>query len=107
MIFSPLRPPIAVKLTVVIALTGAILATPGRAASSDEEAACAPDAFRLCSSEIPDVNRITACMERQKASLSPACRVFFQTSEPTGNRSASKALKPGSLTPIKSKKANS
>jgi len=44
----------------------------------EEEQACSGDAFRLCSSEIPDVDRITACMVQKRDQLSPACRVFFR-----------------------------
>ena len=36
--------------------------------------ACTPDAFRLCSAEMPDVPRITACIRRNFRSRSPACR---------------------------------
>jgi hypothetical protein len=38
---------------------------------------CTGDVFRLCSSEIPSVERITACMHRQRASLSEGCRRVF------------------------------
>jgi len=36
----------------------------------DQRRLCTGDVFRLCSSEIPDVGRITACMRRQRASPS-------------------------------------
>jgi hypothetical protein len=39
---------------------------------------CAGDAFRLCSSEIPDVSRITACMLKQRASLSAGWRTAME-----------------------------
>jgi hypothetical protein len=45
----------------------------------DEQQACSGDAFRLCSSEIPDVDRITACMVQNREQLSPGCRVFFRS----------------------------
>jgi hypothetical protein len=35
--------------------------------------ACTPDVMRLCNAEVPDVARITACMKRNRANLSPAC----------------------------------
>jgi hypothetical protein len=38
---------------------------------------CTGDVLRLCSSEIPDVERITACMRRQHANLSEGCRRVF------------------------------
>lgn len=62
----------------VIALAAALLPTRGEAYSQDQQSACTPDAFRLCSSDIPDVDRITVCMIRNKAQLSPACRAFFR-----------------------------
>jgi hypothetical protein len=43
----------------------------------EQQQACSGDAFRLCSSEIPDVDRITACMIRNKTQLSPECRAQF------------------------------
>ncbi|HLH12407.1 MAG TPA: hypothetical protein VKV77_11080 [Methylovirgula sp.] len=47
--------------------------------TAEQRAACTPDALRLCSSEIPDVGKIVACMQAKMASLSPACRAVFQT----------------------------
>jgi hypothetical protein len=41
--------------------------------TSAERAACKPDVFRLCASEIPNVGRIVACMKRERSKLSPAC----------------------------------
>jgi len=45
--------------------------------SASERAACTPDVFRLCSSEIPNVTKIIACLKEKKASLSPGCRIAF------------------------------
>jgi hypothetical protein len=44
---------------------------------ADQQRLCTGDVFRLCSSEIPSVERITACMMRQRASLSEGCRRVF------------------------------
>ena len=52
----------------------------------DQRRMCTGDVFRLCSSEIPSVERITACMKRQHANLSEGCRRVF--GKPT-ERSAS------------------
>ncbi len=60
------------------ALAALLLPGRGEAYTPDQQQACTPDAFRLCGPEIPDVDRITACMIRNKAQLSPACRVFFR-----------------------------
>ncbi len=54
-----------------------VFATASHAYSSEQRAACTPDAFRLCSSEIPNIPGITACMRRQKSQLSPACKAVF------------------------------
>ena len=49
-----------------------------RAYTAEEQQACSGDAFALCSAEIPDVERVTVCMVRNKSRLSPACRVYFR-----------------------------
>src|SRR6266436_1720595 len=38
---------------------------------------CTGDAFRLCSSEIPNIPRITACMIKARAQLSSGCRAVM------------------------------
>lgn len=43
----------------------------------DQRRLCTGDVFRLCSSEIPDRDRIVACMMKQRASLSDGCRSVF------------------------------
>ncbi len=55
-----------------------MLPTAGRAYTPEQQQACTGDAFRICSSEIPDVDRVTVCMIRNKAQLSPGCRAFFR-----------------------------
>ena len=50
----------------------------GWAYTADQQQACMGDAFSLCGSEIPDVQRVTACMVRKQAELSPGCRVYFR-----------------------------
>ena len=40
----------------------------------DEQMACTPDVFRLCSSEIPSEDRIVVCLNKKISQLSPACR---------------------------------
>jgi hypothetical protein len=61
----------------------------------EEEQACTGDAFRLCSSDIPDVDRVTACMVRNQSQLSPGCRVFFRPGpEPAAAGGAPVDIKP-------------
>ena len=42
--------------------------------SAEAQQMCTGDAFRLCSSEIPNIPAITACMVKHKADLSAGCR---------------------------------
>jgi hypothetical protein len=46
--------------------------------TADQQALCTDDAFRLCGSAIPDVDRVTACMVQKQAQLSPGCAQFFR-----------------------------
>jgi hypothetical protein len=68
---------------------------------------CASDAMRLCSSEIPDVDRITACMVRQRASLSDGCKAVFRKEAPASATAVSyapaKPAKPINLVPARVK----
>ena len=45
--------------------------------SPEAQQMCTGDAFRLCSSEIPDIPRVTACMIKQRARLSAGCRTVM------------------------------
>jgi hypothetical protein len=64
--------------TLSCALSFLLWPVAARAYTAEEQQACSNDAFRLCSAEIPDVDRITVCMIRNKSQLSPGCRVFFR-----------------------------
>ena len=80
----------------------ALAATPASAIdySAEQEKYCTGDAFRLCSNEIPDVDRITACMVRLQNYLSPACRAVFITEpEPPARAGSGRSRKPLSLRP--------
>ena len=68
--------PVAVlvaTLSVFLALPGA-----GHAYTPEQQQACSDDAFRLCQADIPDIDRITVCMIRNKSQLSPRCRAYFE-----------------------------
>ncbi len=60
----------------------------------EQQQACMPDAFRLCSSEIPDVGRITACMVHNRSQLSPQCRAFFRNGAEAGEVAGDPAGRP-------------
>ena len=78
----------------------------------EQEQACTNDAFRLCGPDIPDVDRVTACMVRNQSQLSPGCRVYFKPEPAVTPVAAGRPLsigpassrKPVSATPKKPKK---
>ncbi len=51
--------------------------------SPEQRAACAPDAFRLCSAYIPDATQVEGCLRQRKSDLSEACRAVFEHSAAT------------------------
>ena len=55
----------------------ALSSTSSFAFSAEAQQMCTGDAFRLCSSEIPNIPRITACMVKQRANLSVGCRAVM------------------------------
>lgn len=74
----------------VLALMAGLTSFPGTgfAYTQEQKMACMPDAFRLCSGEIPNIPAITACMRRQKAALSPACKAVFDKNLTVAERDA-------------------
>ena len=66
-----------VLTTLAVAGSLTVFAQAANAYTNDQRIACTPDAFRLCSSEIPNIDGITACMRKQKSSLSAACKAVF------------------------------
>jgi hypothetical protein len=66
------------SLAIAVALLSTFPITAARAYTPEQQQLCTGDALRLCSSEIPDVDRITACMARQRAALSEGCRAVFR-----------------------------
>ncbi|WP_027580677.1 hypothetical protein [Bradyrhizobium sp. Ai1a-2] len=68
------------KVSLVLALAVSISALSSSASlafSSEAQQMCTGDAFRLCSAEIPDVPKITACMYRHRSELSGGCRAVM------------------------------
>ena len=61
----------------VAAAFSAVTSTSGFAFSAEAQQMCTGDAFRLCSAEIPNIPKITACMMKQRASLSSGCRAVM------------------------------
>ena len=72
-----------IALGVVLAIGGIV--APGAAfaeeyrGTMEQQMACTPDVWRLCSDQIPDVSRITACLQQNTPQLSSGCRAVFQS----------------------------
>ena len=68
------------QAALVLAITtsfSALSSSASFAFSAEAQQMCTGDAFRLCSSEIPNIPKITACMMKQRASLSSGCRAVM------------------------------
>ena len=76
---------------------------PASAYTPEQQQACSGDAFRLCGPEIPDVDRVTACMIRNKSQLSPGCRAFFRPGPESDESAATPAGRPMAIKPAANK----
>ncbi len=85
MISKTRRPCIAALAMMLCATTASAQENRG---TPEQRAACTPDAFRLCSSFIPDPASVEQCLRQNKSDLSDACRsVFEQSASPVVSRS--------------------
>jgi hypothetical protein len=72
------------KLTVrALMLIGSLACQPVASAGDgrgtpEQQAACTPDAFRLCFNYFPDPDRVEACLRQRKPDLSSSCRAVFE-----------------------------
>jgi hypothetical protein len=92
------------KLLVATSFAFAMLTTASFAYTQEQQQMCTGDAMRLCSSEIPDVERVTACMVQKRAQLSDGCKAVFHYVPPATATPASysaKTSRPMNLTPHK------
>jgi hypothetical protein len=95
------------KTIIATAFMFGMLTSASYAHSPEQEQLCTGDAMRLCGSEIPNVERVTACMIRQKAQLSAGCRSVFApapAATPVAYKpSPAKTSKPMNLVPARVK----
>jgi len=72
-----------VVLTLALPLGGAVILSAARAeeyrGTWEQQMACTPDVWRFCGDQIPDVNRIVACLQQNAPNLSSGCRAVFQS----------------------------
>ena len=96
-----------IQLGMLLAFALGISISPaiGQGYTPEQEQACTGDAFRLCSSEIPDISRVTACMVAKKSQLSPACRAQFRPDPEPREAAARPAGRPTVIRPAAPRKA--
>jgi hypothetical protein len=61
--------------------------TASLAYTAEAQEMCTGDAFRLCSSDIPNISKITACMFKHRTELSPGCRAVMDKDLARGAKS--------------------
>ena len=88
-----------------MALAVSISPAAGQGYTPEQEQACTGDAFRLCSAEIPDVDRVTACMVAKKSQLSPPCRAQFRPDPEPREAAVRPAGRPTVIRPATPRKA--
>ncbi len=89
----------ALRISLIISLgiaisTGAGVAVQDAASAQEyrgtmeQQIACTPDVFRLCCEQVPDVNRIVACLRQNTDRLSGPCRAVFDSNAGASDQSA-------------------
>ena len=63
-----------IGFAVTFALSVFSMSTASYAYTAEEQRLCMSDAFKFCSSEIPNIDKVTACLQKNKAQLSPGCK---------------------------------
>ena len=70
------------QLLIATTFAFAMLTSVSQAYTQEQQQMCTGDAMRLCGAEIPDGDRVTACMMRQRALPSDGCKAVFQYAPP-------------------------
>lgn len=72
-----------IVLSLAIAIGGLGAAAPALSqeyrGTWEQQMACTPDVWRLCGDQIPDTNRIVACLRQNTPQLSSGCRAVFES----------------------------
>src|SRR3954468_10306068 len=72
---------IVLGLAVAIAGIGAVTSASSQEyrGTWEQQMACTPDVWRLCSDQVPDVGRIVTCLRQNTPQLSNNCRAVFES----------------------------
>jgi hypothetical protein len=63
--------------TLLVSIAAGASANAQYRGTPEMQQACTPDVMRLCNDYVPDVDKIVACMTRNRANLSQACGDIF------------------------------
>ncbi len=76
-----MRVPQMVFMMSAVVACGAVspVAAQDERGTSEQQMACTPDVWRLCSDQIPDRDRIVSCLRQNTPQLSGACRAVFES----------------------------
>ncbi|MCK1515453.1 hypothetical protein IVB22_23445 [Bradyrhizobium sp. 190] len=77
-----------IALLFALAVAATALSAQPSLAFSEAQQMCTGDAMRLCGHEVPNVQRITACMVRNRAQVSPGCRAVMDREAAARRRAA-------------------
>ena len=61
----------------------------------EQQLACTGDVLSLCGDQIPDTNRIVACLRQNTAQLSDGCRAVFESNASVPQQAAPQPPPPG------------
>jgi hypothetical protein len=59
-------------------MTSGAQAVDGHSGTAEEQSACTPDVLSLCFWQIPNEDKIVACLNKNLAKLSPECRKVME-----------------------------
>ena len=90
-----------IVLSLAIAVGGLAAVTPASSqeyrGTWEQQMACTPDVMRLCSNQIPDTNRIVACLRENTALLGRSCRAVFESNASVQQPSPGRASQPQAM----------
>jgi hypothetical protein len=63
-----------IAFVVTFAISVFSISTASHAYTAEQARLCLNDAFKFCPSDMPNVDKVTACLTRHAAQLSPGCK---------------------------------
>jgi hypothetical protein len=92
-----------IMLGLALLIGGWIIHSPASAqeyrGTAQQQMACTPDVWRLCSDQIPNVGQIVACLQQNTPRLSPGCRAALETGGPNNRVARSRPYAPPQYVP--------